>query len=75
VEPFIEVGLRFIFSIIIGTLESFRHVLDFEGQSSNLMDVCSMDWIQPIQLETSVVHPTDQEFGAPRNITSGTEHW
>jgi hypothetical protein len=75
VEPFIKVGLSFLFVVLTGTLESIRHILAFEGQFSKLMDVFSVDWAPPIQLETSVTHHADQEFGAPPNITSGIEHW
>jgi hypothetical protein len=75
VEPFIEAGLPFLFFIVTRNLEYFRHILAFEGQSSKMMNVFYMDWIPPIQPETFVMHSVDKEFGAPRNITNGTEHW
>jgi hypothetical protein len=33
-----------------------------------------MDWIPRIQPNTFFMHPVDQEFGAPRKITNGTEN-
>jgi hypothetical protein len=75
VDYFIEAGLAFLFSVLTRTLESLRDILAFKGQSSKLMDVFSMDWVPPIQPETSVMHPVDKEFGAPHNLTSGTKYW
>jgi hypothetical protein len=65
VEPFIEDRPPFLLSMLTGSLESFRHILAFEEQSSKLMNVFGMDWILPIQPENSIVQPVDQEFCAP----------
>jgi hypothetical protein len=47
VEYFIEVFLLYFFHAC-GTLESFRHILDFDKQFIKLVDVFGMDWILPI---------------------------
>jgi hypothetical protein len=43
VEPFIDTGLPFIFSMLAGALESLRHILTFKGKSSELMYVLNVD--------------------------------
>jgi hypothetical protein len=61
--------------MLVGTLETFGHVLNFNGQSSKMVDILCMNWISLIQPHASVMYLVDQKLGTPHKFSSGAKNW